>query len=51
MPVRSQTRRGELGPKRTSRFVIILSLAVFDGVEAEGCAPEVPIKFARIGSV
>ena len=38
MPVRSQTRRGELGPKRTSRFVIILSLAVFDRVQAEGLA-------------
>src|SRR6266516_3966051 len=38
MQVRSQTRRGELGPKRTSRFVIILSLAVFDRVQAEGLA-------------
>ena len=38
MPVRSQTRRGELGPKRTSRFVIILSLAVFDRIKAEGLA-------------
>jgi hypothetical protein len=27
-----------LGPKRTSRFVIILSLAVFDRVKAEGLA-------------
>jgi hypothetical protein len=41
MQVRSQTRRGELGPKRTSRFVIILSLAVFDRVKAEGLAVRV----------
>jgi hypothetical protein len=34
-----------------SRFVIILSLAVFGRVKAEGFAPDVPIKFARIGSV
>jgi hypothetical protein len=27
-----------LGPKRTSRFVIFLSLAVFDRVKAEGLA-------------
>jgi hypothetical protein len=41
MPVRSQNRRGELGPKRTSHFVIILSLAVFDRVKAEGLAASV----------
>jgi hypothetical protein len=43
-----------LDPARTetvSRFVIILSLAVFGRVKAEGFAPDVPIKFARIGSV
>ena len=34
----ADSRRGELGPKRTSRFVIILSLAVFDRVKAEGLA-------------
>jgi hypothetical protein len=31
--------------------VIILSLAVFDRVKAEGFAPDMPTKFARIGSV
>jgi len=43
-----------LDPARTetvSRFVIILSLAVFGRVKAEGFAPDVPIKFARVGSV
>ena len=30
--------RRELEPKRTSRFVIILSLAVFDRIKAEGLA-------------
>src|SRR6476646_7484588 len=34
-----------------SRFVIILSLAAFGRVKAEGFAPDVPIQFARIGSV
>jgi hypothetical protein len=38
-------------PKRTSRFVIIVSLAGFDRVKAEGFAPDMPTKFARIGSV
>jgi hypothetical protein len=31
--------------------VIILSLAVFDRVKAEGFALDMPTKFARIGSV
>ena len=43
-----------LDPARTetvSRFVIILSLAVFGRVKAKGFPPDVPIKFARLGSV
>jgi hypothetical protein len=28
--------------------VIILSLAVFDRIKAEGFAPDVPTKFARV---
>ena len=44
----SGAKRERLG---TSRFVIILSLAVFGRVKAEGFAPDVPIKFTCIGSV
>jgi hypothetical protein len=39
--IQSVNRPARLGPKRTSRFVIILSLAVFDRVKAEGLAASV----------